>query len=225
MLELCVKGQVGRFGVDADIRAGQGVTAFYGASGAGKSTLLRAIAGLWTPDEGRIVVGDTVLFDSSAGINVPVHQRQLGVVFQAALLFPTMNVERNLRYGFSGGDEALWRTVLDLLDLEKLLNRAPRHLSGGEAQRVALGRALLTQPKILLLDEPLTGLDEARRRQVIPYLAAIRDSMNVPIVYVSHDRHEIAALADLIFVVENGRVIRELEPARFADFDMGISAP
>lgn len=224
MLELYVKGQVGRLDVCADIRAGQGVTAFYGRSGAGKSTLLRAIAGLWTPDEGRIAIGDNVLFDSAADVNVPVHQRCLGVVFQAALLFPTMNVERNLRYGFSSEDEGLWRSVLELLDLEMLLNRAPRHLSGGEAQRVALGRALLAQPQILLLDEPLTGLDEVRRKQVIAYLSAIRDAMNVPIIYVSHDRAEITALADLIFVVEDGRVVRKLTSAEFADFDLGRPA-
>jgi molybdate transport system ATP-binding protein len=223
MLEVTVKGQVGRLEINAHLWSDQPVTAFYGRSGAGKSTLLRAISGLWRPDEGRIKVDDRVLFDNVIGIDVPVHKRNMGAVFQAALLFPTMSVERNLRYGFSSKDTGLFFDVVEMLDLGPLLNRSPRHLSGGEGQRVALGRALLAEPEILLLDEPLTGLDDHRRRQVIPYFAAIRDAMRVPIIYVSHDKSEIAALADVVFVVERGQVVQELSAEELTDFEMGLS--
>lgn len=220
MLTIDVKGTVGTFPIDAKVDGGMGVTALYGRSGAGKSSLLRAVAGLWTPDRGRISVGDTVLFDSEAGIDVPVHKRKLGVVFQAPLLFPNMNVERNLRYGFDGKAEGLWRSTLAMLDLEPLLNRRPRNLSGGEQQRVALGRALLAQPRILLLDEPMTGLDDYRRAQVMPYLRAIRDTTAVPMLYVSHHREEIAELADLVFLVEDGRVTAEMTPSELLAYDL-----
>ena len=224
MLSLDVRGRIGTFGIDAALDAGMGLTALYGHSGAGKTTLLRALAGLWTPDEGRIAVGDDVLFDSDAGIDVPVEKRRMGIVFQAPLLFPHLDVERNLRYAHRKGADDLWCSVLSILDLSGLLKRRPRHLSGGEAQRVALGRALLSDPRVLLLDEPLTGLDDFRRGQVIPYLAAIRDAMALPIVYVSHHRDEIERLADLVFVVEGGRVTRELTPTELAQFRLGDPA-
>lgn len=220
MLTIDIAGTVGTFPIEAKVEGGMGVTALYGRSGAGKSSLLRAVAGLWTPDSGRISVGDTVLFDSEAGIDVPVHKRRLGVVFQAPLLFPNMSVERNLRYAFDGNDDGLWQSTLAMLDLGALLDRRPRNLSGGEQQRVALGRALLAKPRILLLDEPLTGLDDYRRAQVMPYLQAIRDTSGVPVLYVSHHREEIAELADLVFLVEGGRVTAEMTPTELRDYDL-----
>ncbi len=131
-----------------------------------------------------------------------------------------MNVERNLRYAYDGKADDLWRSTLAMLDLEALLNRRPRNLSGGEQQRVALGRALLAQPRILLLDEPLTGLDDYRRAQVMPYLHAIRDTTDVPMLYVSHHREEIADLADLVFLIEDGRVTAEMTPSELLDYDL-----
>ncbi len=213
-----IKGSVGTFAIDADIQGGIGVTALYGISGAGKSSILRAIAGLWKPDSGRIIVGERVLFDSQNNINIPAHKRKLGVVFQEPLLFPHLNVEKNLRFGFSG-NTAFWDQVIKMLDLGNLLTRTPRHLSGGEAQRIALGRALLTDPGMLLLDEPLTGLDDARRAQVLPYLERLRDETTVPILYVSHHRDEITRLADLVFLVENGTITREMTPTELEKFN------
>ncbi len=220
MLTIDIAGMVGTFPIEAKVEGGMGVTALYGRSGAGKSSLLRAVAGLWTPERGRISIGDTVLFDSEAGVNVPVHKRKLGVVFQAPLLFPNMSVERNLRYAFDGNAEGVWQSTVAMLDLGALLNRRPRNLSGGEQQRVALGRALLAQPRILLLDEPMTGLDDYRRAQVMPYLQAIRDTTSVPVLYVSHHREEIAELADLIFLMENGRVTAEMTPTELLAYDL-----
>lgn len=214
MLTVQIKGRIGDFDIDANVEAGTGVTALYGPSGAGKSTILRAIAGLWTPDEGQITVGEHVLFDSSTDINVPVEKRGLGVVFQDPLLFPHLTVEKNLHFGMKSYETGL-ESVLTMLDLHDLKDRMPRNLSGGEAQRVALGRAILADPQILLLDEPLTGLDDMRRAQVLPYLERLRDETSIPIVYVSHHRDEILQLADLIFTVEDGSVTSELTPYEF----------
>ncbi|MEM8750386.1 MAG: ATP-binding cassette domain-containing protein [Pseudomonadota bacterium] len=214
MLTLRITGQVGTFAIDADISAGLGVTALVGPSGAGKTTLLRAIAGLWTPEVGRINVGERVYFDSEAGINLPPQERKLGVVFQDPLLFPHLSVERNLMFG-AGKNPVGREGVLDLLDLGGLLDRMPRHLSGGEAQRVALGRALLADPHLILLDEPLTGLDDERRLTVLPFLERLRDESDVPIVYVSHHRDEVSRLADLVFLIDQGQVIGEQTPTEY----------
>ncbi len=215
MLDVKIKGAVGSFVLDVDFQAGIGVTALAGPSGAGKSSILRAIAGLWQPDEGHVRIGETVLFDPASGINLPTHKRKLGVVFQNALLFPHMNVARNLAYGCVEKNWT-WDAVIGLLDLGGLLERRPFTLSGGEAQRVALGRALLSNPAMLLLDEPLTGLDDPRRDQVLPYLERIRDDTDVPIIYVSHHKDEIKRLADLVFVMDAGRVVAERTPNEYA---------
>lgn len=219
MLTVKIKGTIGTFDLDAEVDAGTGITGLYGVSGAGKSTILRAIAGLWRPDGGIIRIGDRVLFDSAEDIDVPTHKRRLGVVFQAPLLFPHLSVADNLRYGMKRNSE-MWDHVITMLDMENLLTRMPRRLSGGEAQRVALGRALLADPQVLLLDEPLTGLDDARRAQVLPYLEKLRDETSVPIVYVSHNREEIMRLADLVFLVENGSVAQEMTPGEFEKFTL-----
>jgi len=214
MLNLDVKGQVGSFSVHAELQAGLGVTALVGPSGAGKTTVLRAVAGLWRPDEGRIEVAENVLFDSAAGVNVPVKKRRLGIVFQDPLLFPHMSVDANLGFG-SPARNASWDSVIKLLDLNKLLDRYPRHLSGGESQRVALGRALLSDPQLLLLDEPLTGLDDERREQVLPFMERLRDETDIPIIYVSHHRDEISRLADLVFSIEDGKIVSEQTPNEY----------
>ncbi|AWV08354.1 molybdenum ABC transporter ATP-binding protein [Marilutibacter maris] len=181
------------------------VTALLGPSGAGKTTLLNAIAGLVRPVRGRIQVEGRVLFDDAARIDLPPHLRRIGYVFQDARLFPHLDVRHNLRYGRHGrdGDARFgFDAITALLGIGHLLDRRTRNLSGGEAQRVALGRALLSQPDLLLMDEPLAALDEARRGELIPYLQRVRDEVRLPIVYVSHQRDEVERLADEVHVLE-----------------------
>ncbi|MGI9363793.1 MAG: ATP-binding cassette domain-containing protein [Rhizobiaceae bacterium] len=215
MLTVKVEGKIGIFPIVADIEAGIGITAIYGPSGAGKSTILRGIAGLWQPEHGYIRVGENVLFDSNGGVNLSTENRRLGVVFQEPILFPHLSVGDNMKFGMKK-HETGWDGVISMLDLGGLVDRMPRNLSGGEAQRVALGRAILSDPQILLLDEPLTGLDDSRRAHVLPYLERLRDETTIPIVYVSHHRDEILQLADLIFTIEDGAVTQELTPGEFS---------
>lgn len=172
------------------------VIALAGHSGAGKTSVLHAIAGLVTPREGRIEVGGRCLFDSVRSIDLPPHQRHVGYVFQDTRLFPHLDVRRNLRYGRRTNDQAgfAFDDVVALLGIGALLKRRTANLSGGEAQRVALGRALLSQPRILLLDEPLSSLDHARREELIPYLQRVRDETALPIIYVSHSADEVKRL-------------------------------
>jgi molybdate transport system ATP-binding protein len=183
------------------------VVALTGHSGAGKTSVLNAIAGLLKPVHGRIEVDGRVLFDAEAGIDLPVHERHVGYVFQDARLFPHMSVRRNLLYGARRGMRAGsaseqprfgFDDVVQLLGIGPLLKRRPANLSGGEAQRVAIGRALLSQPRILLLDEPLSALDRARREDVIPYLQNVRDRTPLPMVYVSHSLDEVRRLTAAI---------------------------
>jgi molybdate transport system ATP-binding protein len=202
MLEVALDTRLGGFHLAVDFRAEGGVTALYGRSGAGKSSIVQAVAGLFRPDRGRIVAGDTVLFDSAAGVNLRPADRRLGVVFQDGRLFPHMTVQQNLRYG-GQADEA---AVIDLLGLAPLLSRRPRDLSGGERQRVAIGRALMAAPRVLLMDEPLSSLDPPRRAEILPWLERLRDR-KVPILYVSHAMAEVARLADTLVIVDQGRVV------------------
>lgn len=202
-LKVSLKGSVGSFDLNADFTMERGVAALFGPSGAGKSLILRAISGLWTPQKGRIELDGDILFDAKT--NIPTHKRNIGIVVQQPLLFPHMSVEQNLCYGMTDQSEAISSTV-DMLDIVNLLERMPRNLSGGEAQRVAIGRALLAKPRLLLLDEPLTGLDDARRAQVLPYLQRLWQETGVSIIYVSHRRDEVLALAQTVFAVENGSV-------------------
>lgn len=174
------------------------VVAITGHSGAGKTSVLSAVAGLFTPTHGRIEVDGRVLFDDKAGIDVPTHRRGVGYVFQDARLFPHMSVRRNLGYGARRGRGEPRRFAFDevvqLLGIGDLLRRRPANLSGGEAQRVAIGRALLSQPRILLLDEPLSALDRARREEIIPWLQRLRDHAPLPMLYVSHSLEEVRRL-------------------------------
>lgn len=214
MLTVKLEGTIGSFPITADIEASVGVTAIYGPSGAGKSTILRAISGLWQPERGYIQVGESVLLDTNSEINLPTEKRRLGVVFQEPILFPHLSVRDNLAFGLKK-HETGWDGVIEMLDLGDLVDRMPRNLSGGESQRVALGRAILSDPQVLLLDEPLTGLDDTRRAHVLPYLERLRDETTIPIVYVSHHRDEILQLADLIFTIDQGIVTQELTPGEF----------
>ena len=210
MLTVDLRAQRGDFSLDVAFSSppGVGILALAGASGAGKSSVLRCIAGLTRPTSGRICLGDRVLFDSDAGIDVPPHQRRIGVVFQDARLFPHLSVGENLRFGVPPGRPGAvdFDEVVRVLGIRALLSRRPRALSGGEKQRVAIGRALLSDPELLLLDEPLASLDAARKAAVLPYLRALPGRFSVPLVTVTHNLDELLQLADAVVVLEQGRV-------------------
>ena len=189
-LDLDIHAKLGNFDLDAKVKTEGRVTALFGRSGAGKTSLAQAIAGLVRPKAGRICVNGQTLFDSTKAVNRPTWKRQIGYVFQDARLFPHMNVLQNLTYGAGPRPDKLDQTV-SLLGLEALLDRAPRHLSGGEARRVAIGRALLCEPSLLILDEPLSGLDGARRSSLLNCLEQIKISGGPQILYISHALDEI----------------------------------
>ncbi|MEK9722542.1 MAG: molybdenum ABC transporter ATP-binding protein [Rhodospirillaceae bacterium] len=211
ILDVAIERRLGDFHLDARFTAAAGLTAFFGRSGSGKTTLVNLVAGLDRPDRGRIAVGDRVLFDSEAGVDVPPHRRRIGYVFQEDRLFPHLSVRGNLGYGLRFVPPAERRHDLDdvarLLDLAALLDRRPSNLSGGERQRVAIGRALLTSPRMLLMDEPLASLDGARRGRILPFIERLRDETGIPIVYVSHAIAEIVRLADTMVIVDGGRTV------------------
>lgn len=182
--------------IAARFTAPAGLTALFGPSGAGKTSVLNMIAGILRPDAGRIVVDGTVLFDRAAGVDVPPQARGAGYIFQDGRLFPHRRVRANLLYGARRGEGAAsLDEIVDLLGIGDLLDRWPATLSGGEAQRVAIGRALLSGPRFLLMDEPLAGLDRARRERLLPVIERIRDDLRLPILYVSHDAAEVAHLS------------------------------
>ena len=189
-----------------------GIVALFGRSGCGKTTLINVISGLLEADEARISLDDVVLTDTRAGTAVPVERRRIGYVFQDARLFPHFTVRGNLRYGLKrahGNQVIAFDEVVALLGLEHLLDRRPHQLSGGERQRVGLGRALLSQPRLLLLDEPLASLDIARREEVLPYLEALRDRLSLPMVYVSHQFEEVLQLATHVVLLDAGQVVAQ----------------
>jgi molybdate transport system ATP-binding protein len=180
------------------------VLGLFGPSGSGKTSLLEAIAGIRTPDEGEIRIGDRLLFSSAQRINLPARDRHIGYVPQDALLFPNINVTENIRYGAKAGD---FDSLVEILELRPLLDRRVQKLSGGEKQRVAIARALMTRPSILLLDEPLAGVDRERREVILPYILRIRRELHVPLIYVTHDDAEMAAIADRVLRLSGGRVV------------------
>lgn len=210
-LDLHIRHAFSGFTLDVAVKTGPGVTAVFGPSGSGKSTVVNAIAGLLRPDEGRIALGDQVLFDAALRHHVPPAKRRIGYVFQDGRLFPHLTVAGNIRFGakFSPGglDPVETDRVVALLGLEDLLARRPGTLSGGEKQRVALARAWLSRPRLLLMDEPLAALDEPRKDEIFPYLERLRDVAQVPIIYVSHNLAEVARLADDLVVLQRGRVV------------------
>jgi molybdate transport system ATP-binding protein len=209
-VELSVRRRLGAFQLDAAFACGAGVTAIFGRSGAGKTSVINMIAGLIKPDRGRIAVDGRVLFDSDQRIDVPPHDRQIGYVFQEGRLFPHLSVRQNLLFGRWFNRRRVSSTSLEsvvaLLGLESLLPRRPSTLSGGEKQRVAIGRALLTRPRILLMDEPLASLDAARKDEIMPAIERLRDEGRIPILYVSHALDEVARLADSLVLMTEGRV-------------------
>lgn len=209
-LSVALQHEFGAFSLDVTFQTSGGVTAILGRSGAGKTSIVDAIAGLLRPRRGRITLGGAVLIDTQDGVFVPTHKRRIGYVFQDGRLFPHLTVRQNLLFGrwFSAraarhGDLS---QVVDLLGIGHLLGRRPDGLSGGEKQRVAIGRALLSSPVLLLMDEPLTSLDDARKAEILPYLERLRDESKIPIVYVSHSIQEAVRLATNVVVIADGRV-------------------
>ncbi|MFO1310613.1 MAG: molybdenum ABC transporter ATP-binding protein [Burkholderiales bacterium] len=211
MIEVDVEERLGAFHLDVRFEADAPIVGLFGRSGAGKTSVVNAIAGIAKPHRGRIRINDHVLLDTSRGIDVPPERRRVGYVFQDALLFPHLDVLANLTYGqrLRAPSERFiaQERVVDLLGLGALLARNPRTLSGGEKQRVAIGRALLAQPRILLMDEPLAALDVARKSEILDYIERLRDELAIPIVYVSHSVAEITRLADAVVVLSEGKCL------------------
>jgi len=210
-LAVDIRHRQGNFTLDVAFETRGGLTALFGRSGSGKTSIVNIIAGLVRPDAGRVGVDGTSLVDTARGIFVPRHKRRVGYVFQEGRLFPHLTVRQNLLYGrwfappVERRDDDLDR-VVDLLGIAALLPRRPGRLSGGEKQRVAIGRALLADPRLLLMDEPLASLDDARKAEIYPYIERLRDEARVPIVYVSHSLAEVARLASTVVLLADGKV-------------------
>lgn len=201
----------GDFELNIEFQApGQGVTALFGRSGSGKTSLLRLIAGLDQPRSGFFSIGQEIWQDSESGVFIPAHRRALGFVFQETTLFPHLSVRKNLEYGWDRvppADRKLsFDSVIQLIGVHKLLNRSPDALSGGERQRVGIARALLTSPRLLLLDEPLAALDAESKSEILPDLLRLRGELKIPVFYVSHSLDEVAELADHLVLFEQGRI-------------------
>ncbi|MEX0278335.1 MAG: molybdenum ABC transporter ATP-binding protein [Ruegeria sp.] len=211
-LSVRLQHQLPGMALDMDFDAPPGVTVLFGRSGSGKTTVVNAVAGLLRPSAGCVSVDDWVLFDTTKGIWLPPHRRRLGYIFQEGRLFPHLTVRQNLAYGrwFAPRDAQREKPdrVIEMLGIGHLLNRRPAKLSGGEKQRVAIGRALLASPRLILADEPLAALDEARKTEILPYFERLRDEVSVPILYVTHSAAEVARLATSVVALQDGKVVR-----------------
>ncbi len=210
MLEIAVRRRQGAFQLEVDLATGAGVTALFGPSGSGKTSLANMVAGLARPDQGRITLDGRPLFDGAARLDLPPERRRIGYVFQEGRLFPHLSVRSNLIFGqrrVPAAERAVpFDDVVAVLGIEALLERRPARLSGGEKQRVAIGRALLTSPRLLLMDEPLAALDAARKAEILPFIAALSRHFATPILYVSHSMDEVLQLADSLVLLQNGQV-------------------
>jgi molybdate transport system ATP-binding protein len=213
MLQVSLRHSFAGFDLDVSFDAPPGITVLFGRSGSGKTTIINAVAGLLRPDGGHITVAGTVLCDTATGLWLPPHKRRLGYVFQEARLFPHMTVRQNLGYGRwfapKTGQREDMRRIVEMLGIGPLLDRRPAMLSGGEKQRVAIGRALLASPQLILADEPLAALDDTRKSEILPYFERLRDEVSVPILYVSHSASEVSRLATTIVTLEKGRIARQ----------------
>jgi molybdate transport system ATP-binding protein len=208
MLEVSFRHAFANLSLQVDFTAPAGITVLFGKSGSGKTTIVNAVAGLLRLDQGRIALNGRAVYDSTARVNLPPHRRRAPYVFQEARLFPHLTVRQNLNYGrwFTRSTLPDFDHLIEILDIAPLLNRRPAALSGGEKQRVALGRALLAGPDILLMDEPLAALDDTRKAEILPYIERLRDT-GPPILYVTHSMAEVARLATTLVVAEAGRTI------------------
>lgn len=211
MLEVKVQKKLGSVFINVEFSApSDGITVLYGHSGAGKTSVVNMLSGLLTPDSGRISINGRVLFDSGAGVNVPVHKRRAGYIFQDKRLFPFLSVRGNLLFGAEKGyDRADFENIVSMLGIENLLDRKVTTLSGGEAQRVAIGRALLSEPEYLLMDEPMSSLDSSRKNELIPYIDKIPERVGIPVILVTHAYDELARLADYVVLLDGGVSVRQ----------------
>ena len=211
MIDVDIDQQLGEFHLAVEFSAEAPIVGLFGRSGAGKTSVVNAIAGIAKPARGHICINEMSLFDAAKGIDLPAEERRIGYVFQDALLFPHMDVRSNLLYGqrLRPSEERFIEEarVVELLGLGELLRRKPKTLSGGEKQRVAIGRALLAQPRILLMDEPLAALDIPRKTEILGYIERLRDEISMPIVYVSHSVAEISRIADTVVVLSDGKCV------------------
>ncbi len=210
-LSLNIVRQVGDFQLNVGFETSEGITTLFGPSGAGKTMVLDCLAGLETPDEGNIEINGVTVFDSASSLNLAPERRRIGYVFQHGRLFPHLTVEQNLIYGYrllSESDRRIpYDDVIDVLGISDLLGRRTHRLSGGEQQRVAIGRALMMSPQLILMDEPLASLDPARRKEILPFIEHLRDAFNIPIVYVSHILDEVIRLGDMAVLIEDGGIV------------------
>lgn len=207
MLKLHISKQLASFSFsfNQDIEC-QGVTAILGVSGSGKSTLINLINGLIKPDTGSIILNKDTLVDTQQNIFIPPEKRHIGTVFQDALLFPHYKVIKNLTYGTDHKLPDRFNEIVDVLNIRPLLNRYPAMLSGGEKQRVAIGRALLTNPKLLLMDEPLSALDMPRKKELLSYIDSLVNELKIPIIYVTHNINEVRCIADEVAILDQGKL-------------------
>ncbi len=220
-LECRARLSQGTFTLDFADAASVEVLGLFGPSGSGKTTVLEVMAGLRRPDEGELRVGERVLFSRAMRIDVPVHERRIGYVPQDVALFPHMDVRQNLVYALKNGagtrvdhaEAPAHAHVAEMLEIGGLLGRRVTDLSGGERQRVAIGRALMSAPALLLLDEPLTAVDQGRKDRILPYLLRIRRQLHVPLVYVTHDTDEMREIADRVIRLDAGRIVAAGPPA------------
>jgi molybdate transport system ATP-binding protein len=221
MIRIAVRKRLSAFDLDVDLALPEEAVAVFGPSGAGKSTLLNCVAGLVKPDSGSISIDGEVLFDTASGINMPAERRGFGLVPQDGLLFPHRSVKENLLYGYRrvrGRQRKIeLEEVVEILEIEQLLSRKPGTLSGGEAQRVALGRALLASPRMLLFDEPLASVDQPLKRRILPYLKLAISHFKLPALYVSHDQLEVTSIANHIAVLRGGRIVASGPFSRIID--------
>jgi len=210
------KGDGPVFSLDVDFSAAPGFTVLFGASGAGKTTILDCIAGLQTPDSGKISVGEVDLFDSDRQVDVSPRLRRLGYLFQTVALFPHLTGKQNIEYGLNslGEHERTTRTgeVAGSFGISEILHRRPSQMSGGERQRVALARALVTRPRALLLDEPMTALDAVTKAKILDDLRRWNEARSVPVLYVTHEREEVYALGDRVILLESGQIVADGTP-------------
>lgn len=227
-LSMAVTKNYGSFSLSTDFTVEGERIGIFGKSGGGKSTLVHLLAGLLEPDSGEIILDDTCLFSSSRRINLPPEKRRIAVVFQQHCLFPHLSVKNNLLYGFKrcpAHQRCIdFDALVALLKLEKLLNRGVTNLSGGEKQRVALGRAILANPRLLLMDEPLSALDDTLRFQIIPYLKSVSERFGIPYLFISHSMVEMRLVTDTVLVVEKGRIAEQTSSEHLARTRMGQSS-
>ena len=206
-----IKTKISQFKIDVDINLKEGVNCFFGPSGSGKTSIINCIAGIIKAKESKIVINNKILEDTNKNILIPIHKRNIGYVFQDSRLFPHLNIKNNLIYGlklnFKKKKNFYYNDIIELLSLTHLLHRFPFNLSGGEKQRVAIGRALLCQPELLLMDEPLASLDQDKKDELMKYIVKIDEILNIPAIYVSHSISETFILGSCVHFIKNGNLI------------------